>query len=69
MSTKSTLLYIEETDEHWYRECLDESIVLEFSRKSIERFESDEYGISITIKAKSPLMKALESIDKGGWPR
>jgi hypothetical protein len=68
MSTKASYLYISETDEHWYKECSNGTIVLELNAKTIEKIEQDDIGIQIVLKAGSPLVLALESISGHGWP-
>lgn len=60
MSTKSTILYTNDANEHWYNDCSEpltplnsegykDAITLEFSKQNIRVDMNDEDGLAITI--------------------
>lgn len=62
MSTRSTILAPEETNEHWYEELsyADEGIVFQFGKE--HRVEIDEDGVSVHVAIDTPLYKAFKEL-------
>jgi hypothetical protein len=48
MSTKSTIILTDD-NEHWYHDCIDDELTLEFSKKNIRIETNDEDDLVISI--------------------
>jgi len=60
MSTKSTIVYAEKTNEHWYYDCMDQAITIEVGPDTFSEISYDnEDGFILTLKSKSELNKLL----------
>lgn len=60
MSTKSTI-FLTRDNEHFYKECLDDSIVMEFSKNNINILINDTDDLVIEIKPGTELHHILKT--------
>ena len=61
MSTKSTVILTND-NEHIYHECIDDSYVLEFSKKNIDIDINDEEDLVISINPGSDLYSQIDKL-------
>ncbi len=59
MSSKTTIL-LTDNNEHWYIDCKEKVIILEFSKDNVVRATGDK--VEIVIKPDSALYKELENV-------
>jgi len=59
MSTKSTI-FLTNDNEHFYNECLDDSIVLEFDKENIEILTNNDDDLVVSVKKGSELYDILK---------
>ena len=62
MSTKSTIILTDD-NEHWYHDCTDNEITLEFSKKNIRIDANDDEDLVISItNLNSEIYKVLSKL-------